>query len=272
MISIILPTFNRAWSLARCIDSVLQQSFPNFELIVVDDGSDDATKDILASYSDPRIKSIVQNNNGVSHARNRGVKDSSYEILCFIDSDDEWKKHKLKEQLHFHQNHSFRIHQTTEIWIRNGIRVNAPKHLRKTEGDLFSVSLLNCAITPSSVMLEKSLYIEHGGFDEAFPACEDYDLWLKITTREKVGLLNKDLLLRYGGHPDQLSAKYLAMDRFRTASMAKLKYTYSLSSEQNLLLESILAKKSKLLYKGALKHNNQELLTWINEQHWFKKD
>ncbi|MGL1904129.1 MAG: glycosyltransferase [Fibrobacterales bacterium] len=269
-ISVIIPTFNRAWSLRRAIDSVRAQSFKDIELIIVDDGSTDETMDMLFPYlSDNRIKAISTPNNGVSHARNEGVKHSKGKWITFLDSDDEWKPHKLKEQLEYTVTNHFTISQTKEIWIRNGTRVNQPKHLRKQEGDIFSISLSNCMISPSSVMMHRKLFDEFCGFNEALPTCEDYDLWIKISSMHKIGLVDKDLMTRYGGHDDQLSAKYPNMDIYRCKSIHNLLQNFDLKQQQKENSLEILRTKLSILLSGAKKHNNEGIVNFVTEMNKF---
>jgi glycosyltransferase involved in cell wall biosynthesis len=265
-ISVIIPTFNRAWTLRRAIDSVRAQSFKDFELIIVDDGSTDETMDMLFPYlSDQRVTAISTPNNGVSHARNEGVKHSTGKWICFLDSDDEWKPHKLREQLQFTVDNHYTITQTNEIWNRNGTRVNQPKHLRKQNGDIFSISLYNCMITPSSVMMTRKLFDEFCGFNEALPTCEDYDLWLKISSMHPVGLLETDLMTRYGGHTDQLSAKYPNMDIYRCKSLHNLVQNFDLNENQKKEAREVLQKKLSILHAGAKKHNNEGIVNFVAE-------
>ncbi len=265
-ISVIIPTFNRAWCLRRAIDSVRNQSFKDIEIIIVDDGSTDETMDLIFPYlSDKRIQVISTPNNGVSHARNEGVKHSTGTWVCFLDSDDEWKPHKLMEQLEYTHNNHFIISQTTEIWNRNGTRVNQPKHLRKQEGEIFSICLENCMITPSSVMMTRTLFDEFCGFNEALPTCEDYDLWLRISSMHRVGLLEKDLMTRYGGHEDQLSAKYPSMDIYRCKAIGNLLTNFELKDDQITASRTILKKKLEILRNGAQKRSNEGIVNFVTE-------
>ncbi len=254
LVSVIIPTFNRSNSVRLAIESVLVQSHDNFELIVVDDGSTDDTLDCLYSIEDNRIKIIHQQHRGVSSARNNGVGKSSGQLIAFLDSDDIWQKEKLSQQLEFHEsNPDYLISQTQEIWIRNKKRVNPRDKHRKPEGYIFPYSLHLCTITPSSVLMKRQLFEDNGGFDEDLPACEDYDLWLKISAKHKVGLIDELLLTKYGGHEDQLSQKFPAMDRFRIYSLGKLICSQALNNEQCILAVDVLRKKLDILIAGAEK-------------------
>ncbi len=256
LISVIIPTFNRSDLLRRAIDSVLSQSFKDFELIVVNDGSTDNTEKTLAEYNDITLLNL-KHNSGVSCARNRGVKHSGGEWVSFLDSDDQWLPNKLQEQVEwmFHTPQCT-IFQSREIWIRDGKRVNQPRALRKKEGDLFFESLQRCSITPSTVMIRRSLFEEHGGFDEALPACEDYDLWLRITASERVGLVDREHLIRYGGHPDQLSLSTPCLDKYRVYALQKLLSKEGLNGTQKTATIDTLRKKAAIIANGALKRGN----------------
>ncbi len=258
-VAVIIPTYNRATLLVRAISSVFGQTFRDFELVAVDDGSTDGTCDLpVFKDKDPRIHYLrFPENRGVSAARNAGVRATGAPWLAFLDSDDEWFPSKLEKQMKWiEQNKEFLICQTQELWIRRGVRVNPPKSHEKLSGDLFAASLDRCMITPSSVMLSRELFERSGGFDESLPACEDYDLWLRITCSNPVGLLDEPLLRRYGGHPDQLSALLPALDRYRVQSLLKLLQSGVLSDHQKNLAIAALVKRTAILSEGSRKRGN----------------
>ncbi len=248
--SVVIPTYNRAHTLPRAIESVLAQSFKDFELIVVDDGSTDETPKILERYP---IRVIHQPNRGVSAARNRGIEAARGHIIALLDSDDEWKPHKLQNHYDFFEvNPDYKIHQTEEIWIKDGKFLNKKRKHQKKSGDIFYDSLHLCLISPSAVAIKKELFEEVGLFREDFKVCEDYELWLRITRKYLVGYSPQPLVIKYGGHLDQLSCKYFGMDRWRIKGM--LPYI-----DDPKVLEVAL-KKCEILLKGARKHKNREIL------------
>lgn len=248
--SIIIPVFNRERFISRAIESVLNQSFKNYEIIVVDDGSTDNTPYIIKQYP---VNIITQKNRGVSAARNRGIKAAKGEIVAFLDSDDEWKKDKLKIQAaFFEKNPQYKIHQTDEIWIREGKFLNKKKIHQKKEGFIFYESLHLCLISPSAVAIKKKLFEEVGFFREDFEVCEDYELWLRITKKYPIGYSPEKLVIKYGGHEDQLSRKYFGMDRWRVKAMLPF------CDDPKVL--DVALKKCEILVKGAKKHNNFEIL------------
>jgi glycosyltransferase involved in cell wall biosynthesis len=257
LVSIIIPTFNRAWSIKRAVDSVLAQNYTNIELIVVDDGSSDATPDILSSYGHA-IRIISQTNSGVSAARNRGIAEASGNLIAFLDSDDFWLPKKLSAQVDFFLSHTEAlICQTEELWIKNGRRMNPKKRHQKPSGMMFSESLHLCLISPSAVMVRKKLIDDVGMFDETLPACEDYDLWLRVTCRYPVYLIDTPLIVKTGGHPDQLSASP-SLDKYRIAAILKILKSDHLTQYQYKEAVTVLKQKCKIYLNGCKKRGRTD--------------
>lgn len=251
-VSVIIPTYNRCEFVREAIASVVAQSFSDFELIVVDDGSDDGTVETVREFAG--ICYVWQPNRGVSAARNYGVSLSSGELIAFLDSDDLWQPQKLEHQVRFMaEQQDVQICQTEEIWLRNGVRVNQHNKHRKSGGHIFARSLELCLVSPSAVMLRRGLFERMAGFDESLPACEDYDLWLRIAATLPVHLIETPLVIKRGGHADQLSHQFWGMDRFRVAALCKLLESGVLSEEQRQQAESVLRKKCRILAQGAKK-------------------
>jgi glycosyltransferase involved in cell wall biosynthesis len=252
MISVIIPTYNRADRVQEAISSVLAQTFRDFELLVVDDGSSDHTSVLLEGYGD-RIRVIRQANQGVSAARNRGIQASTGQWIAFLDSDDSWFPGKLQAQISYAQQHpEFMIGQTEEIWIRNGVRVNPKQRHRKMAGMIFEHCLPLCLISPSAVMLRKTVLDEVGLFDETLPACEDYDLWLRITCRYPVHLIADPLIIKHGGHADQLS-RMPELDKYRIQAILKILRQGSLSAHQRDAARAMLSQKCRIYAEGCRK-------------------
>lgn len=259
LISVIIPTYNRAAFLFEAVDSVLKQTFSDFELIVVDDGSTDGTADSLIEKYEGRFIYRYQPNQGVSAARNQGIQMARGQWIAFLDSDDLWLPEKLETQiLFFSNNPEINICQTEEVWIRNGRRVNPRKKHQKFSGDLFGPSLLLCLVSPSAVMVRRDLFDEVGCFDEALPACEDYDLWLRISSRFPIYLIDRPLVVKRGGHPDQLSRITPALDRYRIAVLIKLLDSNRLTARQYALTFKALETKSRIYGQGCIKRGKAE--------------
>ena len=259
-IAVIIPTFNRCTLLARALDSVYAQTRLPDEVCVVDDGSTDDTAEFVQRCY-PQVNYVYQPNSGVSAARNLGARTTSADWLAFLDSDDEWLPEKLQLQMDaLMHSPQHRLVHSDEIWMRNNVRVNPGDRYRKYGGDIFLHCLEQCAMAPSSVVMQRSLFDETGGFDESFPACEDYDLWLKICSRYFVLYLSTPLLVRFGGHADQLSARYWGMDRFRVQALAKLLNSFALDDMKYEAARAVLAAKCQILRQGALKRNKQDMV------------
>jgi glycosyltransferase involved in cell wall biosynthesis len=259
-ISVVIPTCNRAHTLWRALESVLAQTLPAAEVIVVDDGSEDETSALL-QRAYPQVTVLQQNNRGVSHARNRGIRTARHEWIAFLDSDDCWLADKLATQARaLRDAPTYRLCHSDEIWIRHGRRVNPMHKHAKHGGEIFLHCLPRCAISPSTAVAHKSLLEEFGSFDEALPACEDYDLWLRICARYPVLHVAEPLAVRHGGHADQLSQRYWGMDRFRVQALEKLLATTDLRPDYRLAALHTVLKKLEVLAGGARKRGNSQLL------------
>ena len=253
-ISVIIPTYNREVTLERAIKSVLAQTHRNFELIVIDDGSTDNTSLIIDRYSG-KIRYFSKLHAGVSSARNFGLEKSEGTWVAFLDSDDYWLPKKLERQLEYIINHpGTMIVQTEEQWIRNGVPVNPMKKHKKYSGWIFRYCLPLCIVSPSAVLIHQKVFNDVGVFDESFPVCEDYDLWLRIAIKYQIGLIPEKLIVKTGGHADQLSRKYWGIDRFRVRALEKVLGEDLTIGQRKLVLEEIV-KKLAILSKGREKHN-----------------
>ncbi|MDF1614643.1 glycosyltransferase family 2 protein [Desulfurivibrio dismutans] len=291
-VSVIIPTYNRADFLVGAIASVLAQSYPRFELLVVDDGSTDQTARVVAAWqrrlaveidgqvdlelepapgvalaglalapgNRPRLQYLYQENRGPAAARNLGIKEARYDLLAFLDSDDRYLPGKLSAQAGaMAAQPENPLSHTEEIWWRNGQRLNQKKRHRKQGGDVFARSLELCVIGMSTVMARRRLFSELGSFDETLPCCEDYDLWLRLTAHHPVLFIDQPLTEKHGGRPDQVSAQYrVGMDRFRISAITKLLQSGALNREQTELAKRELRKKCQIYGQGCLKHGRTE--------------
>lgn len=258
LISVIIPTYNRANYLVKALDSVLKQTYVNWELIVIDDGSNDETFLKVKSYlKKPKVTYFYQKNRGVSSARNQGIKIANGDWVAFLDSDDEWLQNKLETQVSLILKTNIKWLHCDEIWMRNGKRINPSQKHRKPEGHIFTNCIPLCCVSPSAVMIKRCVFESVGLFDETLTVCEDYDLWLRISLKYKIGFIPDHLVIKNGGHDDQLSKKYFAMDYWRVKALTNILKDV-ISSEEKKAVISEITKKTSVLLAGYLKHNNRD--------------
>ena len=264
-ISVIIPTYNRCDLLKRAINSVIKQTITPKEIIIVDNGSTDQTYQMVSSLF-PEINYFIEKKRGVSAARNKGILESKSKWIAFLDSDDAWKPTKLEKQMEFSifNQDKYRIIHTDETWYRNKKFLNQLKKHKKSGGNIFKNSLQLCCISPSSVVLKKQIFDDYGLFDENLEVCEDYDMWIRITAKEEVGFLDSPLVLKYGGHSDQLSKKFWGMDRFRIKSLEKNLKNEHFSKSQKINVLDTLIEKLTIVSDGALKRGNKEIFKKYN--------
>jgi glycosyltransferase involved in cell wall biosynthesis len=258
-VAVVIPVFNREEELLRAVDSLRNQTWLPTEWIVVDDGSD---------HGAVNHRSLIENagglflplpeNVGVAGARNAGVAASSSDWIAFLDSDDEWHPRKLELQLAWHSQHpEVRISQVQEQWVRSGKPVRKPSGWEQRGGDLFEIALRQCVIGPSCVLIRRDLWKEVGGFDERFRVCEDYELWLRITRKEKIGLVEDGpLVTKHAGHQDQLSFTTPALDRFRILALLKLLGGGELHEVEHSQVTTMIREKAEIVAQGAEKRGD----------------
>ena len=263
-VSVVIPTFNREQFIEKSVISALKQTKKPNEIIVVDDGSTDQTWNVLkqlgfskSTNKNISLRYIYQKNKGVSAARNLGIEASKYSFIALLDSDDIWLKQKLERQMTelMQQKDKYRLSHTEEIWVRNGVRLNAKKKYSKSGGDIFKKCLRLCCISPSSSLIERSVFDDFGFFDESLLACEDYDFWLRYCAYEKVHFVDERLIIKNGGHSDQLSSAHWGLDRYRIYALEKLLHDRNLNpSKHRKALEEVISR-LEILINGALKRN-----------------
>jgi glycosyltransferase involved in cell wall biosynthesis len=260
-VAVVIPVRDRARMVQEAIASVLAQSYRDYTLVVVDDGSADgsaaAAEAVLAGVPVPAAV-LRQPARGVAAARNAGVAASTSPWIAFLDSDDLWLPRKLERQMAWLEARpAYRITQTEERWIENGRQRN-PRAWHRKEERLFRRSLVRCLVSPSAVVMARALYVETGGFDEAFGLCEDYELWLRVTLREAVGLVPERLVVKRGGHAGQLSRSDWGLDRFRVAALAKLLLTTPLDAADRDAVVATLGTKCAILASGAARRGRHD--------------
>ncbi len=307
LVSVIIPTYNRASRVLEAIESVLQGTYRNFELIVVDDGSSDGTAEALLSRGFSRMPldrpnrgTHLSTKNQVSPAipspvsdslpcsspslillplthtgfpglvRNRGAQIAQGTYLAFLDSDDLWIPEKLELQLKAHreaasQGRRFRISHTRELWVRNGRVISQRKQKHRREGDVFRDSLKKCILGPSTVLMERALFEEAGGFREDLQIAEDYEFWVRITSSEPVLYVEEALTVKRGGSQDQLSQAYPFIEPFRLKALKELVDRGFFSPHSPRYREAMeeLVRKCRIHAEGCRKRSKlEEALFW----------
>jgi len=264
-VTTVIPTYNRPEATIRSLKTVLEQTHTVSEIIVVNDASTDSTievlKDFQSTHQIPNLCIIdLPKNLGVSGARNAGITQASHEWIAFLDSDDEWHKDKIKIQLESLKKTNLLISHTDETWMRAGKVVNKKKHHKKYGGHVYTQSVDMCFIGPSTSIIHKSILDDIGLFDEDLKVCEDYDLWLRVTAKYPVDFVDQELIIKHGGHDDQLSTAFHSMDFWRLKALKKQLTNPLLNAEQIEKTKSVFELKKKNLIFGCKKHGNLELL------------
>lgn len=261
LVSVIIPTYNRRPFLAEAIHSVLAQTSPCNEILVIDDGSKDDTANLVeeAAWRSPvPVRYFYQSNRGAAAARNLGIAKARSEILCFLDSDDSWVPGKLEKQLAALRSSGCRISHTGEKWVRRGRHLNQKKKHRPPDGHIFAACLPMCVVGMSTVMLYRKVFDRYGCFDESLPCCEDYDFWLRASRTERFRLVPEPLTVKQGGREDQLSTIYrTGMDKYRIRSLVNLLTQDALRAEEHALVLGELERKCLIYGNGCLKHGRQ---------------
>jgi glycosyltransferase involved in cell wall biosynthesis len=244
----------------------MTQTYANFEVIVIDDGSTDGTDNLIDSYTDDRLTNIRQNNHGVAHARNRGIEKSTGDFIAFLDSDDWWTIDKLQKTADYiHNSPQIKIFHSEEVWYRKGILLPQKLKHKNPTGSAYESVLRICCISMSTAVLHKEVFSNIGTFDESFEACEDYDLWLRATNKYTVKLIPEALTLKEGGRADQLSSNVWGLDRFRIKALEKMLESNELTPKHYEATYAELRKKCFIFAKGAEKHGKAEEATYYRK-------
>ncbi|WP_444550002.1 glycosyltransferase family 2 protein [Candidatus Magnetomonas plexicatena] len=206
LVSIIIPTYNRGELLRETLESVLAQTYQNFEVIIVDDYSEDATEAIVKRFKDSRIKFLQSRiRHIIAASRNQGIKEASGEFIAFVDSDDLWLPEKLQKQLDTFAAHKDILAVSTNAMFFPGFKKPA---LDYTEHRivLFKDMLYDCVVVNSSSVIRKEVVDAIGYQDENMKATEDFDYWLRLLRyRDRSILVMKDVLVKYRFHTGNIS-------------------------------------------------------------------
>ncbi|MCC6766275.1 MAG: glycosyltransferase family 2 protein [Deltaproteobacteria bacterium] len=253
-VAVVIPVRDRAAMVVEAVRSVRAQTWRDHALVVVDDGSTDGSADAaeVALAGAPAGSRVLRRAHaGVAAARNTGAASVDSAWIAFLDSDDLWEPGKLAAQMTWLAAHpSHRIAQTGERWVDRGRHRN-PRAWHRKEEHIFPRCLERCLVSPSAVVIRRDLYEALGGFDPSFPVCEDYELWLRVALREPVGLVDAPLVVKRGGHADQLSRSTWGLDRWRVAALAKLLATTPLAPSERVAVVGVLRRKCAVLAGGA---------------------
>ena len=262
-VTVIIPTYNRGHLIGRALESVLGQTSLCSEILVIDDGSEDDTEQLVRTFREragTAIRYLRQENAGPAVARNLGIAEAGHELLAFLDSDDHWHARKLELQYELmKENEDFLISHTRERWLRRGVHLNQKRKHLPRHGDIFTHCLQLCAVGMSTTMVRKTLFDEVGMFATEFRCCEDYDMWLRVSSRHPFLLVDLPLTVKEGGRDDQVSHQYrVGMDKLRISSILKLLKQESLDPEQRLAARKELVKKARIYGNGCLHHGKRE--------------
>lgn len=251
--SVIIPTYNRRYFIKTCIDSVLKQTFSDFELIIVDDGSTDHTITMISEYSGKGVNYLFIRHRGVSHARNSGIKVSGGKYIAFLDSDDRWDERKLEiTHKYIKEFPNINIFHTDEIWYRKGKILKQKEKHKRYDGNVYLKCLPLCCIGMSTSVVNRNLFKTIGCFDESLPVCEDYDLWLRACINHEVKLIPRELTIKDGGRDDQLSSQP-GLDKYRIYSLEKMLNSGDLNEDRFQFTYKELKNKCNVYAKGAEK-------------------
>ena len=264
--SVIIPTYNRRYFLKISLESVLEQTFKDFELIIVDDGSTDKTYKLIKGYKDKRIKYLKQENKGPASARNLGIKESKGKFICFLDSDDRYRNDKLEiTNKYIKRNPGYKIFHTQELWYKNSRYLSQKIEHKKPNGFIFKKALKICCVSLSTACINKDLFLRVGVFDENFPVCEDYEFWLRASLFYPVKLIPHYLTIKEGGRIDQQSRKK-GLDKYRFFAIYKIIKNYRLPLYY--LKEALrnLEEKAEIYTKGASKRKKVKEISQIKDK------
>lgn len=271
-VTVIIPTYNRAAFLMEAIESVLAQSYRDYELIVADDGSTDDTARRVAAFGDAVHYLRLVHHGWPSVVRNRAVDVARGELIAFLDDDDRWLPEKLEQQILLFEGASAPGFVFSDVCLFSDDVISAPvlAPWQKKSGDIFDALLSDCYIYPSTVVVRRHLLQAVGGFDETFAIVEDYDLWLRLAHAAPTGFVDAPLVL-LRRHPDEIShhrKETIARNVIRT--LEQTRETLSLSPRQQLRLRRSLARRYthlglRLLAAGEPGPARQQFLCALRE-------
>ena len=275
---VLIPTRDRPSLTLEAIVSVTNQTYTNWECLVIDDGSNQENYDLLTKKLKPIPNVKVSRNDiskGPAACRNFALRITDYNYVAFLDSDDLWMKEKLEKQVNALEQRNKEWIHCNELWMRNNKTVNQKKIHRKQGGLFWKRSVSRCLISPSAVLFKRAFFQELGGFKESFPVAEDYELWLRALEKNSVGYLSEPLVLKRAGDWQQLSS-IQEIDRYRVLALHRaLRRLRACTGKANRvrlnkLIEEGL-KKTQVLVAGAKKHKSHRLAQYQSWMYLFNK-
>lgn len=224
LISVVIPVYNNEKTIQKTIESVLKQTFSDFEILVINDGSQDATLDIIASIEDSRLKVFSYPNSGVvAIGRNRGISHACGEFIAFLDADDLWAIDKLETQLEALQSnpHAALAYSWVDFIDEFGQPLGAGIH-KTFNGDVFAKILTdNFIVTGSNPLIRKQALIEVGGFDDSLALMDDWDMWLRLAAGfHFVAVSSSQILYRRINHSQSMNVLRLEKDYLKLMERA----------------------------------------------------
>lgn len=228
-VGVVIPTAQRPIFMIEALESILDGTIlPHRIVMIIDSTGHDGESELsvmdqwLEKYSGSPVVTVLKGGgHGPAHARNMGVEELKTEYIAFLDSDDLWAPTKLERQLQYLDK---RPHlsgcQTLERWEKNGKQLNQPERLIPSAGTMTVESMEACMVSPSSVILKRDVFLSIGGFDPAFPVCEDYELWLRLLHKYSMGLVPEKLVTKRSGGWSQLSQRH-SQDIYRARALLK---------------------------------------------------
>ncbi|MBO6241708.1 MAG: glycosyltransferase family 2 protein [Butyrivibrio sp.] len=262
-ISVIIPTFNRKNYILNSVNSVLNQTYRNLEVIVVDDGSEDGTEILFNDFSDIRLRYYrLKSNHGVAYARNFGVEHSRYDVIAFNDSDDLWHEDKLQRQMEYWNEHEDDILVYCAYAMKENLNdkkfIKAPvEPISSSEyGQETFLYLLNQnTIGTPTILMKKKVFLQIGGFDTSLPALEDWDLAVRLSIIGKIGYLDEILVsVDAAIRPDRLSVQGNSYYVARCAILSKYESELADIGILDVYLNSI---KEKARFEGNIEKANE---------------
>jgi glycosyltransferase involved in cell wall biosynthesis len=258
LVSVIIPTRDRLPMLREAVDSARAQTYARCEIVVLDDGSGDGTWDWLRTQPDLRALRF-ERPRGPSAARNAAARAARGELLAFLDSDDLFLPHKLRRQVALLQaDPRLPLCHSNETWLRDGRELSQKPRHEKRGGWIFEHLLPLCRISPSAAVIRARVFLDQlGGFDEELEVAEDYELWLRLCCRHPVGFVDEPLVIKRGGHPDQLSTRHGQIEKFRIEALARVLRRCPLAPSQRQAALQTLTHKCEIHARGCDRRGRQ---------------